>query len=148
MTMGTEKSHGAKHEKRDFHMDFVWIFVWSLLGLMVAGLALSFLLFAGYNRLWLAGDTQPSRLAAGLPTHPPGPRLQEKPAQDLTEFHARESETLNSYGWVEPNAGVVHIPIDRAMDLVLQRGLPVRENQSNGESRKGDGKVKPMQKTR
>jgi hypothetical protein len=33
---------------------------------------------------------------------------------------------LNSYSWVVPNAGVVRIPIDRAIELVVQRGLPVR----------------------
>ena len=36
---------------------------------------------------------------------------------------------LNSYGWVDPKAGVVRIPIDRAMDLLLQKGLPVRGKQ-------------------
>jgi hypothetical protein len=95
---------------------------------------LSFLLFAGYHRLWLAADTPPSRLAASLPARPPEPRLQDHPAQELTEFRARERQTLHSYGWVEPNAGVVRIPIERAMELVLARGLPVRAGEGNGPS--------------
>jgi len=37
-----------------------------------------------------------------------------------------EEQTLNSYGWVDQNAGVVHIPIAEAMKLVAQRGLPTR----------------------
>lgn len=135
--MGTENKNGAKYEKSDFNTDFVWSSAWTLLGLMFAGLVIAFLLFAGYNRIWLAQDTPPSRLASTLPARPPEPRLQDFPAQDLKEFRKREDETLKSYGWVEPNAGVVRIPIERAMELTLERGLPVRENQGNGEGEKG-----------
>jgi hypothetical protein len=38
----------------------------------------------------------------------------------------QEEKTLHSYGWVDQRAGVVRIPIDRAMELVAQRGLPTR----------------------
>ena len=34
---------------------------------------------------------------------------------------------LGSYGWVDSDGGVVRMPIDRAVELVLERGLPVRE---------------------
>ena len=58
---------------------------------------------------------------------PPEPRLQTEPREDLAALRAREEETLRSYGWVDRNAGVVRIPIDRAMELTLQRGLPARQ---------------------
>jgi hypothetical protein len=45
---------------------------------------------------------------------------------DLDKVRADWDEHLNSYGWLDKNAGVVHIPIERAMELTLQRGLPVR----------------------
>ena len=38
----------------------------------------------------------------------------------------QEEQTLHSYGWVDQPAGVVRIPIDRAMELLAQRGLPTR----------------------
>ena len=137
MNTDTEKTSGAKYEKRDFNMDFVWSFAWTLLGLMVAGMVITFLLFAGYSRIWISRDTPPSRLASTLPARPPAPRLQDYPAQELKEFHAREQEALHSYGWVEPNAGVVHIPIERAMELTLERGLPSRASaESEGGTRK------------
>ena len=56
----------------------------------------------------------------------PGPRLQVKPEADLAAFRAREDEELNHYGWIDRKAGVVRIPIERAMDLIAQRGLPFR----------------------
>ena len=58
---------------------------------------------------------------------PPEPRLQTEPREDLAALRTREDATLSSYGWVDRNAGVVRIPIDRAMELTLQRGLPARQ---------------------
>jgi hypothetical protein len=57
---------------------------------------------------------------------PPEPRLQTDPRQDLADLRAREDEQLNSYGWVDKNTGIVRIPIDAAMKLTLERGLPSR----------------------
>jgi hypothetical protein len=55
---------------------------------------------------------------------PPGPRLQAHAPEDLRKFRAEEEATLSSYGWVNQQAGIVRIPIDRAMRLLVQRGLP------------------------
>jgi hypothetical protein len=60
---------------------------------------------------------------------PPEPRLQTNPREDLRELRATEDELLGSYGWVDKNAGVVRIPIDAAMKLTLERGLPARTEQ-------------------
>jgi hypothetical protein len=57
---------------------------------------------------------------------PPEPRLQTDPRQDLADMRAKEDEVLGTYGWVDKNAGVVRIPIDAAMKLTLERGLPAR----------------------
>lgn len=54
----------------------------------------------------------------------PRPRLEVKPGASLTELRAVEDVDLNSYGWIDRNAGTVRIPIDRAMRLLLDRGLP------------------------
>jgi hypothetical protein len=54
----------------------------------------------------------------------PEPRLEDNERTELNNFRYAEEEKLNSYGWVDQNAGVVHIPITRAMELVAQRGLP------------------------
>jgi hypothetical protein len=55
---------------------------------------------------------------------PPMPRLQVAPLQDLEQVRAKEEEELNSYGWVDPRAGIVHIKIDDAIRILAQRGLP------------------------
>jgi len=51
-------------------------------------------------------------------------RLEKNERLEINQFRLREEQTLNSYGWVDQEAGVVRIPIDRAMQLIAQRGLP------------------------
>ena len=54
----------------------------------------------------------------------PQPRLETDERDQIFGFRLQEEQKLHSYGWVDQNAGVVRIPIDRAMELVAQRGLP------------------------
>src|SRR5262249_30090550 len=54
----------------------------------------------------------------------PAPHLQEGPARDLAIFRAEEDLTLASYGWVDEEKGIVRIPIEEAMRLLAERGLP------------------------
>ena len=57
---------------------------------------------------------------------PPEPRLQTNPREDLADLRRAEERVLDSYGWVDKDAGVVRIPIDDAMRLTVERGLPAR----------------------
>ena len=56
----------------------------------------------------------------------PRPRLQFNAAEENARQRFAEERILASYGWVDPQAGVARIPIERAMDLLAQRGLPAR----------------------
>ena len=56
----------------------------------------------------------------------PSPRLEVDERGQLSGIRLEQDEALYSYGWVDEKTGVVHIPIERAMDLLAQRGLPVR----------------------
>ena len=71
------------------------------------------------SRAPLAADQQ-TRL-------PPEPRLQTNPREDLRLLREQEDAILKSYGWVDRPAGVVRIPIEEAMKLTVQRGLPARQ---------------------
>ncbi len=63
---------------------------------------------------------------ANLPQRPPEPRLQEHPEADLGTLRGEEDAVLGSYGWVDREAGVARIPIERAMEILAERGLPMR----------------------
>jgi hypothetical protein len=54
----------------------------------------------------------------------PEPRLERNERIEINDFRLKEEQTLNSYGWVDEKAGVVRIPIERAIELIAQRGLP------------------------
>ena len=45
---------------------------------------------------------------------------------NLQALRKKEQDALTTYGWVDQHAGVVRIPMERAKDLLLERGLPVR----------------------
>lgn len=60
----------------------------------------------------------------------PTPRLEEDERGQLNGIRLDQDNTLYSYGWVDEKNGTVRIPIERAMDLLVQRGLPVRSQGS------------------
>ena len=69
-----------------------------------------------------AGDPQrPALFFSTGERQPEGVRLQAAPLAELQALRAEERKILNSYGWVDQAAGVVHIPIDQAMQLYLAR---------------------------
>ena len=83
---------------------------------------------------------------------PPEPRLEVSPPRDLAAMRAREDVQLNGYHWVDKQQGVVSIPIERAMELIAQRGIPAQKAPPNmtsgpplaGSRRTGfEGKVEP-----
>ena len=62
----------------------------------------------------------------------PAPQLEIDERGQLDKILTDEEQTLSSYDWVDQKAGTVRIPIDRAMDLIAQRGLPVRAQGTEG----------------
>src|SRR5580704_18441318 len=72
----------------------------------------------------------------------PSPKLEEDERGQLNGVRMEEEKTLYSYGWVDEKAGTVRIPIERAMDLLVQRGLPVRPQGAADDSSATNGATK------
>jgi hypothetical protein len=72
-------------------------------------------------------DTQLSPLADPNPL-PPAPRLQVSSGQDLKHTRQTEDAILSTYHWVDKEAGVVGMPVEQAIKLLAERGLPTRSN--------------------
>jgi hypothetical protein len=64
---------------------------------------------------------------------PPRPRLQTYPFDDIKALHAEENKLLDHYAWVDQNAGVVRIPIERAIEVLAEKGLPFRQPDQPGQ---------------
>jgi hypothetical protein len=77
---------------------------------------------------WSAVESEAPRstLARPVGTPPPGAVLLTDEPANLRTFRQTEDATLSTYDWIDRNAGTVRIPIDRAKELLLERGLPVR----------------------
>jgi hypothetical protein len=73
----------------------------------------------------------------------PAPQLEVNERTELNDIRLREEDTLSSYGWVDQKSGTVRIPIDRAMDLVVERGLPVR-SQADDATENAKARPEPM----
>jgi hypothetical protein len=56
---------------------------------------------------------------------------------DLSDMRAAEDQLLHHYSWVDRDKGVVRLPIERAMDILAERGLPSRpsEGQPQGNAK-------------
>jgi hypothetical protein len=93
---------------------FIHVFLWWLQGT--------------YSRQNQRAQTQVYPLAAGQQDRlPPSPRFQENPQQELQDLRAKQGALLEGYGWVNKEGGVARIPIEDAMKMVVERGLPTRE---------------------
>jgi hypothetical protein len=65
---------------------------------------------------------------------PPRPRLQTYPFDDIKALRKEENKVLDHYAWVDQNAGVVRIPIERAIDVLAEKGLPYRQPGQTGQA--------------
>jgi hypothetical protein len=58
-----------------------------------------------------------------------GPRLETRPALDRLDAELQARARLEGYGWVDRQAGIARIPIERAMAIQARRGWPDPEPQ-------------------
>ncbi len=123
--------HGRPpHEPAEFDSE---IHVRAIFG-SVVGLAL--LVAFSFAAMWtfskvlkarsISRDPAPLPVAeANQPRPRPRAALQADPTADMVKFAKEEEAALTSYAWVDRAGGVAQIPVDRALDLVAERGLPV-----------------------
>jgi hypothetical protein len=116
------------HEESDVDIRGIFGFAAGLLIVAVFVYLFIFGLFKYFDARENVKDIAQYPLAAGQENRtPPEPRLQTDPRQDLADLRAKEDDLLGSYGWVDKNAEVVRLPIEQAMKLTLERGLPARQ---------------------
>ena len=120
------ENHDVRYEKEDINERSTFWFGFWILALMVG---VAFLVKPLYNLLVARGGaTQaPAAYVADADPEalrPPAPRLQARPEVELAEFRAQEDAILGSYAWVEKDRGLVRIPVEEAMRIVAERGMP------------------------
>jgi hypothetical protein len=134
------------YERRDIGVAGVLYF---LAGLVVAGVLIHFVVSGLYSLLEQRSQSQQAPVSPLVMNAPvdtrklptdyrdylkqtfPSPQLEVDERSQLDKIRIDEAETLSTYDWVDQKAGTVRIPIDRAMDLLAQCGLPVRTQAPN-----------------
>ena len=122
-----ETPPGSTYEHTDAS---VWLIVKFMIWLAVSaviihvGLGLVYALLI--EQAMETGERRYPLAAAQGERLPPTPRLQQFPRNDLYQFRQDEERLLQQYGWMNRNSGIVHIPIEDAMRLTVERGLPAR----------------------
>lgn len=155
--MHTEPSKPAnnpeiRYEKTDAHVRplyqfLFWISVITILTAVIAGV-----IERGLDSWRDKASTlptmaeKPSQTWMGQP--PPAPRLQIQEPKDLAAFRKEEQEILSTYGIVDKEKGIYRIPIEQAMKLTLERGLPtVGDAVAAPGAPKAPASVKPAKET-
>jgi len=127
---------GAKYEHTDIDTSVGYKFaLWLVVAMLISGGIVygAFWFFEGQTRRPdVAAQQYP--LAVGQVKPPPAPNLQTQPFKDVYLLRQGEAEQLGSYGWVDKQGGIARLPIARAMELTLQRGLPVRAAGGDGKN--------------
>ena len=114
---------GSTYEHTDAHVGpMIKFALWLLVSAVIVhvGLGAMYWLLVRESNERVDTRRYPLAVTGRLPAEP---RLQQFPRNELYEFRTKEEAELRSYGWVDKNAGTVHIPIDEAMRLMLQRGV-------------------------
>lgn len=130
-------ANDPKYETRDASVRNVVLFAVGLFILTAFGMVAGWGVFRFFAHRQTLGP--PASPFENIRTLPPAPQLQVAPQQDLGRYLAEQKQELNSYGWADRQSGAVRIPIERAIDLLLKKGLPVRA----APPKPGTGGIKP-----
>ena len=146
MAESTKDPHGShghdpnvnpavSHETRDVNVFQISAFG---IGLLLACIVTVFAMWVMFDFLFKREDAKnASNPAAAMMNErqlPPQPNLQSHPKVELQDLRANEDAMLHSYGWVDQSKGIVRIPIDQAIDIVAQKGLPSKPSPAGMEN--------------
>jgi hypothetical protein len=109
----------VSHERTDMNPKYVVFFA---IALVVGGL----LIYLGLGWMFRQLEREQARRESPPalvepPKERPEPRLQISPQGDLEELRRQEDEILSTYRWIDRDKGIGRIPINRAMEVFIER---------------------------
>src|SRR4051812_19329723 len=107
------------HERTDMDPKYILYFG---AGLIIAGVFIHagiWWMFHEFERQQAQRERQP--VLVNVQKRTPEPHLQISPPEELQQLRRQEDQVLSTYGWVDRGNGFARIPIDRAMQLFIER---------------------------
>jgi len=111
---------GEGHETKEVSVPFVF----ASLSALIIGAFLASLLAVGIFQFFKNTYHPDQAAAASQQVIPPAPRIDPRPSEEIQSIRSREDHILNSYAVIDKQQGIVRVPIDRAIDMLVQKGLP------------------------
>lgn len=141
---GPDEQHVVEEFDREIQVKRILLVGFSIIGTTVVSMILMWFFAVGLKNYEIRQDPPPSPVPqANAPTPPPLPHLQpaprpgqntitvnpidERPSDDLKALRRQEEQVLDHYAWVDRGAGIARIPIERAIDILAERGSPPGE---------------------
>ena len=128
------------YEKRDVSLSTIlrWvIFLFAFVGVCAFLAWVSYVIFLPKGKDRLAIEP-----VSPTDQRPPSPVLQAYPKTEMHQFRAQENAAVTSYGWANKEKTEVRIPINHAVELLAERGLPVGQQPVS----KNDADLRPGNK--
>jgi len=131
--MHTEPSRKAsnpeiRYEKTDAHVRPLYQFLFWISVITIITALMAMLILRGLQSWRERASTRPTMAEPASETwmgqSPPAPRLQIQEPKDLATFRRQEAEILSTYGVVDRDKGIYRMPIEEAMRITVERGLP------------------------
>jgi hypothetical protein len=130
--MGDEQPQGrpvahkiSGHEVNRLRLTGLFLSAAALLAMTTMALAVVATIMSGLSREEKPLESLAAPRFAGDTGEYPSPRIQADPTAELTKMKAEDFALLSKYGWIDRKAGIAHIPVERAIDILAKSGLPV-----------------------
>jgi hypothetical protein len=114
------QTNGVGHETREVSVPFIF----ASLTALIIGAFLAALLAVGIFQFFKATYKPDEKAKESIQQVPPEPRIEEYPAEQLQGIRSREDHILSSYALIDKDHGIVRVPIDKAIDMLAEKGLP------------------------
>lgn len=127
-------SHSHHHDEPHTHSDSpiemtdanIPLAIYTTLGILITVVLCMVIVFFQFRfEEAMAPKPEPGSVFSNNGKLPPLPRLQAQPAKDLVEFKEQQKHQLESFGWVDKDGGVAHVPIDKGIEMILKNGMPI-----------------------
>lgn len=118
----------VQHETADINIGAI---IWFVVILSVVVLSMNGSMWAMFRALqYFERKYEPAVSPLAAPAAQvkdfPAPSLQTTPWTDLKAFRAAQRSHAENYGWVDEKLGIAHVPIAKAKEMLLKKGIPVR----------------------
>lgn len=119
-----DESLARGHEQADIDFGKILITGIGLLVLMAVGLVYSGMVEGIFSETTAQpGAPREVLIEGGTKRLPPEPRVEPNPRGNLVALLAREDSILSAYRWLSRDSGIVQVPVERAMELVVENGM-------------------------